>query len=122
MNVGGYELCIQCCEILSADGSCPYCQLSKRLAPTDGEQTLEERVATLEAAVEVLLTERIIDMGKTKLLRRYFVSMYTDGPSTCWNVIDRQTQEWVRRFPTETEAREYANNLEVANDQRRCTG
>jgi hypothetical protein len=42
---------------------------------------------------------------------RYFVSMYTDGPSTRWNVIDRQTQEWVRRFPTEAEARAYADEL-----------
>lgn len=44
-------------------------------------------------------------------LPRYFVSQYTDGPATRWNVIDRQTQEWVRRFPTETEAQAYANKL-----------
>jgi hypothetical protein len=42
---------------------------------------------------------------------RYFVSEYTDGPATRWNVIDRQTQEWVRRFASETEAKEYANQL-----------
>jgi len=42
---------------------------------------------------------------------RYFVNMYTDGPATSWNVIDRQTQEWFRRFPTEAEAREYADSL-----------
>lgn len=35
---------------------------------------------------------------------RYFVSPYTDGPSTRWNVIDRRTQEWVQRFPTEDDA------------------
>jgi hypothetical protein len=35
---------------------------------------------------------------------RYFVSSYTDGPSTCWNVVDRRTQEWVQRFATEDEA------------------
>lgn len=39
---------------------------------------------------------------------RYSVAMYTDGPATRWNVIDRQTQEWVRRFSTEQEATEYA--------------
>ena len=43
---------------------------------------------------------------------RYFVSAYTDGPATRWNVIDRQTQEWVRRFPTEQEAREHVSQLE----------
>jgi len=42
---------------------------------------------------------------------RYFVSIYTDGPATRWNVIDRQTQEWVRRFSTEAEARAYADKL-----------
>jgi hypothetical protein len=42
-------------------------------------------------------------------IERYFVSQYTDGPSTVWNVIDRQTQEWVRRFPTEADAQRYAN-------------
>lgn len=46
---------------------------------------------------------------------RYFVSMYTDGPSTRWNVIDRQTQEWIRRFPTETEAQAYADKLNGAS-------
>ncbi len=38
---------------------------------------------------------------------RFFVSMYTDGPATRWNVIDRQTQEWIRRFTTEEEAQAY---------------
>jgi hypothetical protein len=47
------------------------------------------------------------------LMQRYFVSIYTDGPATRWNVIDRQTQEWVRRFPSEQEAREYATLLET---------
>lgn len=52
---------------------------------------------------------------------RYFVSMYTDGPSTRWNVIDRQTQEWVRRFPTEAEAQAYADSLShVQNDSPFC--
>lgn len=44
---------------------------------------------------------------------RYFVSMYTDGPATRWNVIDRRTQEWVRRFATEQEAVNYATLLEA---------
>jgi len=39
---------------------------------------------------------------------RYFVSVYTDGPATRWNVIDSQTQEWVRRFPTKEAAETYA--------------
>lgn len=43
----------------------------------------------------------------------YFVSMYTDGPSTCWNVIDRHSQEWIRRFPTEMEANDYATCLNL---------
>lgn len=42
---------------------------------------------------------------------RYFISIYTDGPATRWNVIDRRTQEWVRRFPTEQEAADYAASL-----------
>ena len=45
-------------------------------------------------------------------MSRYFVSMYTDGPATRWNVIDRQTQEWVRRFSSEEEAEAYAHSLE----------
>jgi hypothetical protein len=43
---------------------------------------------------------------------RFFVSMYTDGPSTLWNVIDRRTQEWVRRFSNSQEAEQYATQLE----------
>jgi len=43
---------------------------------------------------------------------RYSISSYTDGPAMRWNVIDRRTQEWVRRFSTEQEAREYAARLE----------
>lgn len=46
---------------------------------------------------------------------RYFVSIYTDGPATRWNVIDRCTQEWIRRFPTKEAAEEYAAKLEAAN-------
>jgi predicted DNA-binding WGR domain protein len=42
---------------------------------------------------------------------RYFISEYTDGPATRWNVIDRQTQEWVRRFASEAEAQQHANKL-----------
>lgn len=45
-------------------------------------------------------------------MQRYFVSIYTDGPVTRWNVIDRQTQEWIRRFPTKEEAESYARSLE----------
>lgn len=50
---------------------------------------------------------------------RYFVSMYTDGPATRWNVIDRQTQEWVRRFPTKEAAEEYATKLMQAQCHHR---
>jgi hypothetical protein len=39
---------------------------------------------------------------------RFFVSLYTDGPATRWNVIYRQTQEIVRRFASEDEAKNYA--------------
>jgi hypothetical protein len=42
---------------------------------------------------------------------RYFISIYTDGPAIRWNVIDRQTQEWVRRFPTEEQAQIFADKL-----------
>jgi hypothetical protein len=41
----------------------------------------------------------------------YTIAIYTDGPATRWNVIDRQTQEWVRRFPSEIEAQAYADKL-----------
>lgn len=50
-------------------------------------------------------------------MSRYFVSMYTDGPAVCWNVIDRQTQEWVRRFATELEAHDYAAALSLASGE-----
>jgi len=50
-------------------------------------------------------------------MTRYFVSMYTDGPATRWNVIDRQTQEWMRRFSTMKEAEEFAALLEAHNEE-----
>jgi hypothetical protein len=52
--------------------------------------------------------------NRGKRLRHYFVSQYTDGPATRWNVIDRQTQEWVRRFATEAEAQQHADKLNAA--------
>jgi len=48
---------------------------------------------------------------------RYFISSYTDGPSTCWNVIDRHTQEWVRRFPTKEAAEAYAAGRSLAKER-----
>ena len=51
---------------------------------------------------------------------RYFVSPYTDGPSLVWNVIDRQSQEWIRRFPTEQEAAAYADELTTTAMHRRA--
>jgi hypothetical protein len=45
---------------------------------------------------------------------RYFISAYTDGPLDRWNVIDRNTQEWIRRFPSKEEAQEYADKLNCA--------
>lgn len=42
-------------------------------------------------------------------MQRYFISQYTDGPATNWNVIDRHTQEWVRRFSSQQEAIEFAD-------------
>lgn len=50
---------------------------------------------------------------------RYFVSMYTDGPATRWNVIDRQTQEWIRRFSTEAEAQADADGRNKAANKGR---
>lgn len=44
-------------------------------------------------------------------MARYSAAMYTDGPATHWNVIDSQTQEWVRRFATKEEADQYADKL-----------
>jgi hypothetical protein len=61
------------------------------------EDTLEE------------ITEIMADNGG--LGNRYFVSAYTDGPAIRWNIIDRQTQEWIRRFPSEWEAKDYAKKL-----------
>jgi len=46
-----------------------------------------------------------------RAMKRHFVSIYTDGPATRWNVIDRQTQEWIRRFATKDEAEQYAASL-----------
>jgi hypothetical protein len=46
--------------------------------------------------------------------KQFFVSEYTDGPATRWNVIDRRTQEWVRRFATEAEALQHADKLNAA--------
>lgn len=48
---------------------------------------------------------------------RYFVSQYTDGPATRWNVIDRRTQGWVRRFATEAEAEGYARKLNKRGEE-----
>jgi hypothetical protein len=50
------------------------------------------------------------------MMNRYFISIYTDGPATRWNVIDRRTQEWIRRFASETEAKEYAAKLDARDD------
>jgi hypothetical protein len=46
-------------------------------------------------------------------MTRYSVATYTDGPATRYNVIDHNTQEWIRRFASETEAKEYAAKLEA---------
>jgi hypothetical protein len=54
-------------------------------------------------------------------MRRYFVSTYTDGPSTSWNVIDRQTQEWIRRFATELEAKAFATMMGSSAKKQRQT-
>ena len=43
-------------------------------------------------------------------MTRYFISPYTDGPSITFNVIDRRTQEWVRRFSTVHAAQEWIND------------
>lgn len=53
-------------------------------------------------------------------MNRYFVSEYTDGPSTCWNVIDRQTQEWIRRFPTKEAAEDFAAVCETHYNFKSC--
>lgn len=54
-------------------------------------------------------------------MSRYFVSMYTDGPATRWNVIDSQTQEWVCRFPTKEEAQGLADKLGKEATLKRAT-
>jgi len=48
--------------------------------------------------------------------KRYFISQYTDGPATRWNIIDRQTQEWIRRFSIEAEAQAHADKLNQGPD------
>lgn len=45
-------------------------------------------------------------------MSRYSVSIYTDGPATRWNVIDTQTQEWLRRFDSEEKAKAHAARLQ----------
>jgi hypothetical protein len=47
-------------------------------------------------------------------VKRYFVYPYMDGPATRWLVIDRSTQEWVRRFASEEKAQAYAAKLEMS--------
>lgn len=55
-------------------------------------------------------------------MARYLVSMYTAGPVTRWNVIDRQTQEWVRRFTTKEEAEAYvARAARISHAYRNLT-
>jgi hypothetical protein len=46
---------------------------------------------------------------------RFFISSYTDGPDTSWQVIDRRTQDIVRRFTTEEAARAHARKLNAQN-------
>jgi hypothetical protein len=53
---------------------------------------------------------------------RYFISIYTDGPSTRWNVIDRRTQEWVCRFATEQAALDHAGKLNAGFFDSICPG
>lgn len=48
-------------------------------------------------------------------MKRYFVSQYTDGPATRWNVVDRRSQEWVIRFADKEDAEDHAAALEAAN-------
>lgn len=73
----------------------------------DGSQSLERYLSghlTCKRCCKPFEDER-------RAAARYFISEYTDGPATRWNVIDRQTQEWVRRFPTESEAQAHADKL-----------
>jgi hypothetical protein len=46
-------------------------------------------------------------------VKRYYVYPYMDGPATRWLVIDRSTQEWVRRCFSEEAAEAYAAKLEA---------
>jgi hypothetical protein len=48
-------------------------------------------------------------------VKRYFVYPYMDGPATRWLVIDRSTQEWVRRCFSEEAAEAYAAKLEMTS-------
>jgi len=47
-------------------------------------------------------------------VKRYYVYPYMDGPATRWLVIDRSTQEWVRRCFSEEAAEAYAAKLEMS--------
>ncbi len=75
---------------------------------------LFEEAADLAADLLHELCEMDVGMPARHLRTRYFISQYTDGPATRWNVIDRQTQEWIRRFPTEAEAQAHADKLNGA--------
>ena len=57
-------------------------------------------------------------LKKAMAVPRYFVSMYTDGPSTRWNVIDRQTQEWIIRHDTQEAAQADADRRNARNGLR----
>jgi len=51
-------------------------------------------------------------------VKRYYVYPYMDGPATRWLVIDRSTQEWVRRFFSEEKAEAYAAKLEMTTAEK----
>jgi hypothetical protein len=57
------------------------------------------------------MTEQLHRSADSARPPRYFVSEYTDGPATRWNVIDRHSQEWVQRFRTEQEANDWAAGM-----------
>ena len=78
-------------------------------------RSLYDTQTTMEGAEGSVRTGQVEYPDATFTIQaRYFVSEYTDGPATRWNVIDRQTQEWIRRFPTKEAAQEHADKLNAA--------
>jgi len=86
---------------------CPICGRMHRLLGNPPKSVMAQIARDIQEGVFPRKSAATLSEEKP----RYFVSQYTDGPATRWNVIDRKTQEWVCRYTTEAEAQKYADEL-----------